>query len=75
MFTQQHYEAFARQIEESVMAYDASNDPEGRRVLVKFLDDMCAVFERDNPKFKKLRFIEAALAKANAMRSDYQQKE
>lgn len=70
MFTQQHYEAFARTIESSVMSYDLRGDAEGRRVTVELLNNMIAEFEKDNPKFKKLKFIESALAKANAVRDE-----
>lgn len=69
MFTQQHYELLAKTLEESVMRADKANDEPARLALVEYVHTLTMALEKDNPKFKKLRFIEAALAKANAARS------
>jgi hypothetical protein len=66
MFSQQHYEVIANTIGSRVMQADKAGDTRSRQIMIEYLNDLIEMFEKDNPKFKKLRFIEAALGKANA---------
>lgn len=70
VFTQSHYETIAKTLGNACIRADENRDTKGRQMVVELVNDLIQVFEEDNPKFKKLRFIEAALGKANAVRGE-----
>jgi hypothetical protein len=69
VFTQQHHELLAETIERTVRSLDYDKDEAGRQAVALFTENLIIALEKDNPKFKRLRFIEAAFAKVNAARS------
>lgn len=72
MFTQQHYEKLAELISKHLVENEQQwQEPTcgaRRDVLTGFAHELIAVFEKENPKFKPFKFIEAAFGKANELR-------
>lgn len=70
MFTQQHYEKLASLIDDQLKQADtAVYSSHAREVLSGFVYEMIKMLEADNPKFKKMHFIEAAFGPSNAQRA------
>ena len=78
MFTQQHYEKLAETISNHLVEIeksrfsseqmDAGQHDAANSALTAFAYDLIKIFEKENPKFKPFKFIEAAFGKANDLR-------
>lgn len=68
MFATKHYNLLAKAIEDTVIAADSRGDEGLPACMSRFMDVLMDRLEKDNSKFKRFTFIEAALGKANDAR-------